>query len=100
MMPVSKNGTQSGWKNGVLTFNKHAVKQDQPYTFLPFPYHNRPSPNGRQVMLSSIDPSESAMVLRVRDWSASRIAPGANVIAFSFRPISANSPVHLPGRIK
>jgi hypothetical protein len=32
------------------------------------------------------------MVLHTRDWSLSRIAPGANLIAFSIRPISAKVP--------
>jgi hypothetical protein len=34
----------------------------------------------------------AVVVLRLFDWPASRIAPGANLIAFSFRPISAKAP--------
>ena len=43
-------------------------------------------------MLSSIDPLEGLMVLLVYNWFASRIAPGANLIAFSIRAISARVP--------
>jgi hypothetical protein len=40
-------------------------------------------------MPSSIDLPESALEVHVPHWLTLRVAPGANLIAFSFRPISA-----------